>query len=1054
MSGCPVCGADNPPQARFCNQCGSRLQQGPATYTPAHLAEKVLRERAALIGERKRVTVLFADVKASTRLATLLGAEVWHGVLDRLFALLSGAVHRFEGTVNQYTGDGIMALFGAPLAHEDHAARAARAALAIQEAVAVLAQDVEQRHGQRLRLRIGLNTGEVIVGRIGDDLRMDYTAQGLTVNLAARLEQHCPPGEIALSRYTARLIEDEFLLAAEGEQLLPGLEQPVGVYRLLGWRGETAPTEPPTSAATTPLLGREAESALLASLWQRARSGDGQALVLTGAAGIGKTRLCREFLAPLAVPVWSASGHPYAGAPPLAIGQTLLRARLGVPPGSGPERVRRAVREQLGPALPHAEARAFVEEFLGVADGPGLAPDQVAGLRAPMLQRLVQELVEGERPRVIWVDDLQWIDDTSQEFLLRLAAAVAGRHCLLLLSGREGERLDALRRAGRRVLELAPLEEPVLEALAAVQLGEDPDLADLALRIAQRAAGNPFFVEEAIAALAEAGHLQGAAAAWRLTRPIEQWPIADSVHDLIAARIDRLPSRQKVLLQAAAVAGADFDATWLADEEAGSDWVDDQLGALVRHGLIAEVQGRHRFAQPLVREVAYGMQLESQRQDRHRRLARRLAAALGRPVPHPDAARIAHHLACAGDALEAAPWNLAAARWWAGRDLRITLDHFQQVIRHLDPQPATPAVDALAVMARAGVIRMAQFFHIAESEVECRYREARERAERLGDPTVLGELMISYGNEQLHRGDARQALQLSREALALAARHRLQDLVVRFRLPLLMNFATTGVLSEGLAAIDAVVGSHWREGAIDDDNCLSRAFMALSDLWRGDLQRARRELDATLVVADREARGASWIVANRVEWAWFAGRSQGVVALAENALERARAFGSDYFHALALRSLGLAYRLEQRPQAALAPLLEARALTARGQLAHPFEPTVLASLALALLALDRTEEAAAHAREAVQSAERMGAPLWEISARLAQLALPAEVLGAEETEAALQRLEGLIHALGAEGYRPWLEQARARLHPDPAVRAAAAAAAPVALARLRGSIES
>ncbi len=240
MPSCHNCDAANPDGARFCNQCGTRLGNEASAeaprrvYTPRHLVERVLKTRAALIGERKRVTVLFVDIKGSTRLAEQAGAEAWHLILDRYFTLLSGAVHRYEGTVNQYTGDGIMALFGAPLAHEDHAVRACFAALEMQRQVRLYADELRLSSGLNLSIRVGLNTGEVIVGAIGDDLRMDYTAQGLTVNLAARMEQICEPGRIYATRNTAVLAEGYFRLRDLGEMTVAGQDQPLRVYEVEG----------------------------------------------------------------------------------------------------------------------------------------------------------------------------------------------------------------------------------------------------------------------------------------------------------------------------------------------------------------------------------------------------------------------------------------------------------------------------------------------------------------------------------------------------------------------------------------------------------------------------------------------------------------------------------------------------------------------------------------------------------------------------------------------------------------------------------------------------
>src|SRR3569623_356958 len=295
MQNCPSCQAENPLNARFCNQCGSTLgddadksQPSTANYTPKHLADRIFMTRAAMQGERKRVTVLFADIKGSTKLAQEAGAEAWHGILDRFFSILSGAVHRYEGTVNQYTGDGIMALFGAPIAHEDHAQRACFAALEMQAEDRRFAEEMRLQKGLNLSMRVGLNTGEVIVGRIGDDLRMDYTAQGLTVNLAARMEHNCEPGRIYLSRYTARGVEGYFKLRDLGRMAVAGLDDPVEVYELEGTGSLRTRLDRSLARGGSQFVGRGLELASLIAALDRVRAGEGQVVAVVGNAGIGK----------------------------------------------------------------------------------------------------------------------------------------------------------------------------------------------------------------------------------------------------------------------------------------------------------------------------------------------------------------------------------------------------------------------------------------------------------------------------------------------------------------------------------------------------------------------------------------------------------------------------------------------------------------------------------------------------------------------------------------------------------------------------------------------
>src|SRR5213594_4053152 len=325
--GCAVCSHENPPRAKFCQQCGARLEircarcgselplsarfchdcglpavdttpatPEPRVYTPNHLAEKILTARAALEGERKQVTVLFADVKGSMELAEQLDPEAWHGVLDRFLQLLAEGVHRFEGTVNQFTGDGIMALFGAPIAHEDHAQRACYAALHLRDAARTYASEVRAQHGLRFAVRIGLNSGEVVVGRIGDDLRMQFTAQGHVVGLAQRMEALAESEHICLSEHTARLVDGYFHLRDLGRTTVKGVREPVGLFELEAMGSFRTRFDRSRARGLSVFVGRANEMAALDAALERARSGSGQVVGVVVEAGTGKSRLCAEFI--------------------------------------------------------------------------------------------------------------------------------------------------------------------------------------------------------------------------------------------------------------------------------------------------------------------------------------------------------------------------------------------------------------------------------------------------------------------------------------------------------------------------------------------------------------------------------------------------------------------------------------------------------------------------------------------------------------------------------------------------------------------------------------
>jgi len=301
---CPACGQELRPGARFCDGCGRALtasgasqhseSRAPASYTPHHLVERILRDGRALKGERKEVTVLFVDVQGSTELAGALGPEEFHAVMDGAFQLMLDAVHRWEGTVNQFTGDGIMALFGAPIAHEDHARRALHSAMEIQRAFAEYAGALRRDKGLSFQVRLGLNSGPVVVGAIGDDLRMDYTAQGLTTNLAARMQQAADPGTIMVAAPTYRLGEGYFRFRSLGPIRVRGVADAIEAYVLEGEGTIVSRLEASLRHGVTPFRGREGEMRLLAECWERACAGQGAAVCLVGEPGIGKSRLAYE----------------------------------------------------------------------------------------------------------------------------------------------------------------------------------------------------------------------------------------------------------------------------------------------------------------------------------------------------------------------------------------------------------------------------------------------------------------------------------------------------------------------------------------------------------------------------------------------------------------------------------------------------------------------------------------------------------------------------------------------------------------------------------------
>src|SRR5215831_800764 len=459
---CAACGAELPGRAKFCLECGKPIGTGspprtpdPRNYTPKHLAEKILTSRSALEGERKQVTVLFADVKGSMDLAEQVDPEEWHKVMDRFFAILSNGVHRFEGTINQFTGDGIMALFGAPIAHEDHAGRACFAALHLQHELRRYADEIRLKHGFGFSVRMGINSGEVVVGKIGDDLRMDYTAQGQTVGLAARMEQMADPGKALLTGRTAKLVSGYFQLRDLGETRVKGLNELLHVHELEGVGRVRTRFDVSRARGFTKFVGRQREMATLDAALEQAIAGNAQVVGVVAEPGTGKSRLCYEFAERCrarGIVVYEAHGLSHTKPVPFHPILELLRSVFRITEQDGNEATREKIAgrmllldETLADGLP------LMFDFLGVPDperpSPPLGPEARQRQLLDLIRRLSRARSARE-PAVLLFEDLHWFDRASEEFIEKLAVEITpGNRTLMLLNFRPEYQAAWMRRS-------------------------------------------------------------------------------------------------------------------------------------------------------------------------------------------------------------------------------------------------------------------------------------------------------------------------------------------------------------------------------------------------------------------------------------------------------------------------------------------------------------------------------------------------------------------------------------------------------------------------------
>ena len=574
---CPACGSGNAPGSRFCNECGEALSSpaaaprvAPESYTPKHLAARILTSRGALEGERKQVTVLFADLKGSMELLAERDPEEARHLLDPVLERMMEAVHHYEGTVNQVMGDGIMALFGAPLAHEDHALRACYAALRMQERVRRYGDEMQRAHGVPIQIRVGLNSGDVLVRAIGSDLHMDYSAVGQTTHLAARMEQMAKPDSVLLTAATLRLVEGHVRVKSLGPVAIKGLGEPVEVLELTGLAATRTRLQVAAARGLTRFVGRDGELEQLRIALERARAGHGQVVAIVGEPGVGKSRLVWELAHSHRTADWvvlESSSVSYGKATTFLPVIDLLRAYFGVEDRDDPRRVREkligkllALDEALRPSVPALEAvlELPVEDAAWASVGADQRRRRVIDAVKHVLLRESQT-----QPLLVIFEDLHWVDGDTQALLDALVESVPSHRLLLLVNYRPEYRHGWGGKSYYQQLRLDPLGPETAESLLASLLGTDPTLSSLRSVLIERAQGNPLFLEESVRALSETGVLAGERGTYRLARSFHVAQMPATVQAILAARIDRLPPEDKALLQTASVIGKDVPLTLL-----------------------------------------------------------------------------------------------------------------------------------------------------------------------------------------------------------------------------------------------------------------------------------------------------------------------------------------------------------------------------------------------------------------------------------------------------------------------------------------------------------
>jgi class 3 adenylate cyclase/tetratricopeptide (TPR) repeat protein len=831
---CAVCGAQVSSAAKYCSQCGTALSPvaddprfvSPESYTPQHLVEKILTSKAAVEGERKQVTVLFSDIKGSLELLAGLDPEDAQKLVEPVVELMIEAVHRYEGTVSKVMGDGIMALFGAPLAHEDHAVRACYAALRMQETVSRYADDVQRTHGVPVTIRVGLNSGDIVVRTIGSDLQMDYTVVGSTVHLAARMEQMAKPGSVLITANTLQLAEGYISVAALGPVPVKGLTDPIEIYEVTGAGAARTRLQAAAERGLTRFANRIVEREQLRRAQHLAREGRGQVVVIVGEPGVGKSRLVHEVVHSQHTADWlvlQSSSASYGHATPYLSVIELLRHYFKIKSHESTQSIREKVIGKISTLDP--SLRDVIPPVLDLLDAlevdhPFRSLDPVQH-RQHTYEAVTRLLVSEPRvqPVIVVFEDLHWSDALSLGLLDELVVRAQDSRLLLLVSCRPQFRTEWKNRPNCHQLHLNHLASDYLAEFLQALVGSDPTLSTLKDFLAERASGNPFFAEEIVRSLASKGVLDGARGNYRLAKPFSSIEVPVTIQAVVAARIDELPAAEKRLLQEAAVIGHDVPFVLL---QAICGLTEDKLAALLANLQDAEFLHAARpfpdlqytFKHSLTHDVAYGGVLRDRRREIHARVvdameklyADRLGEQVERLADHAERGGIwdkaLEYLHRSGVKAYSLYANADAARFFERaltvlKELPQTPDNLRQAVdlrfelrnallplgetdgiaRCLDElDPILASLGDKLRSARYAAFRCNHHFFIGQQRRAIEFGETGVHLAREGgDQALLGELLYRVAQSHYALGEYRQAIKLLEQSLEFTPNERRHD---------------------------------------------------------------------------------------------------------------------------------------------------------------------------------------------------------------------------------------------------------------------------------------
>ena len=996
---CGNCGSAVSATAKFCSDCGHLVALGPndrslrppKSYTPRYLAQQILTARATLEGERKLVTVVFADIAGSMQLLTGRDPEDAHKLLDPAVERMIDAVHRYEGTVNRVMGDGIMALFGAPLAHEDHAVRACYAALSMQESVKRYSDEVQRSYGVPVTIRVGLDSGEIVVVAIGNDLYMEYTVVGQTAHLASRLEQMAVPGSVLITANTVQLVEGYVTLKPLGPVLVKGLADPVPVYELTGSSPARTRLQAALGRGLTRFVGRATEVKELDRGLAQAAMGHGQLISLVGEPGIGKSRLLYEFIHSHGTEDWlviESGSAPYGKAPPGVAVTDLLKSYFGIESVSDSNELRAIVTAKI--LALDRELQSLITPLLALLDA-GIENREWCNLEPAQQLRLSLEAVikllirqSQNQPLLVAFDDLQSHDAVTQSLLDGLVETLPRARILLVVSYRPEYQHGWAGKSYYKQLRLEPLPDESVHAMLAALLGSDAQLLWLKQLLIAWTERNPFFIEESVRTLVETGVLSGTRGAYRLEKDPKNIQVPPTVEAVLTARIDRLSGEEKRLLQCAAVVGKNVPLSLLRTiAELDEDELRRTLGALQTAEFLYVARlfpdPEYTFKHALTHEVTYGRLL----QDRRRALHRRIAEALEVAYPNPDAERVellAHHTFRGEDWVKAVTYlQQAGAKALARSVHREAVRCFEQALTALTHLPETRETLEQGIDLRFD-LRNALLPLVEWERIEGYLREAEALARKFNDQRRLASVSGYMCGLHLNTGGrASDVRAFAEEVEAIGASLRDVPLQVAGRYYHVWLGALSGDYrgTERLCRtlIDALPGdlSRKRFGLVAYPAVVARAFLAraLAELGVFDEGRDHGEEAVRLAEALDHPFSLIWACLNLGRLEGLRGEFIRAIMLLERAVALSTERNIAYLTPIALAALGHVYALSGRVEEGVSRLQQALAGYASAGIGY-LRSMSMVQLGEAHLLAGRVEEAWDFGTRAVVLARERG----------------------------------------------------------------------------------